>query len=507
MSTSASQSPAAPAGGRVMMSRLLRASSLYMLANVASRAVGFLAVPFYSRFLSPAEYGLIELIELSTQVVAIAFGLQSIGPAVTRVFHEQPSPEARGAAVSTGVLSSALLGALVAGAAVLLSAPLAQASFRSTDHAPLLQASFVAMFFSSLVEVALVHERIQERAGFFLAYSLVALFASLGLNVLAIGVLDAGVWGFVISKLVVTTLGSAYLLWRLGREVGWRWQARLVPQFARLAAPLALSGLCYLVIHSSDRYFLAAAVPLAEIGQYALAYRFAFLIPSLIGEPFYKAWTVTFYRYTGQADWRRQFVRVLSYLVLAEMVAAVALSVCGRELLAVMVPPSFYPPPALLPMLVLAYVVRDVGDFYRSLLLINKRTARIAQIAAFGAALNVALNVVLIPSYGVHGAALATLLTWLAFTLVCCVAAWREHGVPLPVAPLSAIAACACGVIGASSVWRAPSYTSQLSLDAVWVALFMGLCVSFYLPASERTVLWAEAVALARRLPARRRAR
>ena len=98
------------------MSRLLRASSFYMLANVASRAVGFLAVPFYSRFLSPAEYGLIELIELSTQVVAIAFGLQSIGPAVTRVFHEQPSPEARGAAVSTGVLSSALLGALVAGA-------------------------------------------------------------------------------------------------------------------------------------------------------------------------------------------------------------------------------------------------------------------------------------------------------------------------------------------------------------------------------------------------------
>ena len=507
MSTSAPQSPAAVAGGRAMISRLLRASSLYMLANVASRAVGFLAVPFYSRFLSPAEYGLIELVELSTQVVAIAFGLQSIGPAVTRVFHDQPSPEARRASVSTGVLSSAVLGALVAAAAVLFSAPLARAVFHSAEHAPLLQAAFVAMFFSSLVEVALIHERIQERAGFFLAYSLVALFGALGLNVLAIGVLDAGVWGFVASKLVVTTLGSAYLLRRLGREVGWRWQARFVPQLARLAAPLALSGLCYLVIHSSDRYFLASAVPLAEIGQYALAYRFAFLIPSLIGEPFYKAWTATFYRYTGQAGWRRRFVRVLSYLVLAEMTAAVALSVCGRELLALMVPPSFYPPPALLPVLVLAYVVRDVGDFYRSLLLIDKRTARIAQIAAFGAALNVGLNVVLIPSHGVHGAALATLLTWFAYTLVCCAAAWRAHAVPLPVAPLSALATLACGVVGASALWRAPSYSSQVLLDAVWLALFMGLCVSFYLPASERAVLRAEAAALTRRLLARHRAR
>ena len=506
MTAPAPRPPAATAGGRAMMSRLLRASSLYMLANVASRAVGFLAVPFYARFLSPAEYGLIELIELSTQVVAIALGLQSLGPAVTRVFHEQPSPEARCAAVSTGVLSSAVLGGLVAAAAVLLSAPLARAVFHSTEHAPLLQAAFVAMFFSGLVEVALVHERIRERAGFFLAYSLVTLFASLGLNVLAIGVLGVGVWGFVASKLVVTVLGSAYLLRRLGREVGWRWQPGLVPQLARLAAPLAFSGLCYLVIHSSDRYFLASHVPLAEIGQYALAYRFAFLIPALIGEPFYKAWTATFYGYTGQTDWRRQFVRVLLYLVLAESVAAVALAVCERELLALMVPPSFRPPAPLLPVLVLAYVVRDVGDFYRSLLLIHKRTALIARIAAFGAALNLALNVGLIPSYGVHGAAVATLLTWLAFALVCCAAAWREHRVPLPVASLSVLAALGCGVVGAAVLWRAPSYPSQVLLDAAWVALFMGLCAAFYLPASERTALRAEAVGLTRRWLARRRA-
>ena len=103
-----------------MMIRLLRASSLYMLANVASRAVGFLAIPFYSRFLSPAEYGLIELIELSTQLVAIAFGLQSIGPAMTRLFHDQGTLERQREVVSTGVVSSALLSALIAASHLLL---------------------------------------------------------------------------------------------------------------------------------------------------------------------------------------------------------------------------------------------------------------------------------------------------------------------------------------------------------------------------------------------------
>jgi hypothetical protein len=48
---------------------VLRHSTLYAFGNIANRAVAFLAIPFYARFLSPAQYGLIEL---STQTVAIA---------------------------------------------------------------------------------------------------------------------------------------------------------------------------------------------------------------------------------------------------------------------------------------------------------------------------------------------------------------------------------------------------------------------------------------------------
>ena len=69
---------------RAPLSRVLQNSKLYLSGNVASRALGFIAIPFYSHFLSPAEYGTIELIEISTQVVAISFGLQTIGTALIR---------------------------------------------------------------------------------------------------------------------------------------------------------------------------------------------------------------------------------------------------------------------------------------------------------------------------------------------------------------------------------------------------------------------------------------
>lgn len=292
------------AGARAPSSlhRVLRHSTLYLLGNVASRVVAFLAIPFYSRFLSPAQYGLIELIELSTQTAAIAFGLQAIGPALTRLFHDQTSVEAERNVVSTALIGTAALSGCVTLAALAGAGAISRAMFQTDGWASLLQAAFLAMFFGSQIEVVLVYERMRDNARFYLAYSLATLGLSLGLNIWFIGVLDAGVWGFVCSKIIVSVGGAAFLLWRLRRDVGWHWRGAYVPKFVRFGAPLIVSGLAYFAIHFSDRFFLTAAVPLAELGRYALAYRFAMMVNALIGDSFAKSWNVSLYCHTGDPE-------------------------------------------------------------------------------------------------------------------------------------------------------------------------------------------------------------
>lgn len=486
--------PAQPGLGRVW-----RTSSLYLVGNVAGRAVGFLFIPFYSRFLTPEQYGLIELIELSTTVVAIGFGLQSIGPALTRLFHDQRSQEGERAVISTGVIATALFSGAIAVAAVLASAPLSQAVFGATAQAPLLQAAFTAMFLGNLSEVVLVHERIQERARFYLAYSMASLAGTLLLNVAFIGFAGAGVWGFVLSKLIVTGAGASYLLVRLGGEVGWRWRPALLPGLVRFGAPLILSSLAYFVIHSSDRFFLSSAVSLAELGRYALAYRFAFLLSILVGDSFKSSWDVAFLRYTHQDGWQERFGRVGAYFTFILFATALAIAVFGPELLRVMVPPSYFPPALLLPVLLLAYALREIGDFYQSLLMINRRTVLIGQLALLGAVLNLGLNLLLIPRYGVYGAAGATLLTWVAHMAACCAAAWREHRVPLRLGSLAATLGLAAAVFAASEALRVEPWLIQAAMDAGWVLLFALLCLGLTFTAGDRAqVRFAAAGALAR---------
>jgi O-antigen/teichoic acid export membrane protein len=457
------------------LQRVLRHSSLYALGNIASRAVAFLAIPFYSRFLSPAEYGLLELVELSTQTIAIAFGLQAVGTALTRLFHDQTSETARRNVVSTALIGTAMLSACVTVASVAGAGAISRAVFHTDAWTTLLQAAFVAMGFASVVELVLVYERMRDNARFYLAYSLVTLSLNLGLNILFIGGLDAGVWGFVSSKLAVSIAGAAFLLWRLRRDVGWHWRGVYVPEFVRFGAPLILSGLSYFAVHFSDRFFLTSAVTLAELGRYALAYRFALMVNALVGDSFARSWDVSLYRHTNDAGWQRQFAQVFAYLAFALSTTGLAIAIFGPELLTIMVPASFMPPALLLPILVLAYVLRDIADFFRSLLLINKRSMWVGEIAFATAAANLLLNALMIPAYGIHGAAWATLLTWAAYLAVCWIVADREHRLPIRIAPYGGLLAAMVTVYAAAAAFRVDGFLPQAFLDGVWLTLFAGI--------------------------------
>ena len=471
---------------RSSLQRVLQHSTLYAIGNIAGRIVAFLAIPFYSRFLSPAQYGLIELIELSTQTVAIAFGLQAIGTALTRLFHDQASPEAERNVVSTALIGTAMLSACITIASIAGAGAISRAVFHTDAWTTLLQAAFVAMFFASMIEVALVYERMRDNARFYLGYSLVSLACNLGLNILFIGGLDAGVWGFVSSKLVVSVGGAGFLAWRLRRDVGWHWRGVYVPEFVRFGAPLILSGLSYFAIHFSDRFFLTSAVTLAELGRYALAYRFALMVNSLVGDSFAKSWNVSLYRHTSDSGWREQFARVAAYFTFVVATTGFAVAMFGPELLRVMVPESFFPPALLLPILVLAYVVRDIADFFRSLLLINKRSVWVGKIALAAAALNLLSNALLIPAYGTYGAAWATLLTWSAYLAVCWIVADREHRLPIRILPYGRLLVLMIAVYAVASAFRTDGLALQTALDGVWVALFVGLGVLVFFSRTER---------------------
>ena len=464
--------------------RVLQNSTLYLAGNIAFKVVGFVMIPFYARHLSTEEYGVLNLLELATTVVALAFGLQSMAAAMTRVYNDHDQQAARNATISTALLGSIVLAGLVALLATVFAGPIGVAA-SLPGQAALLRWAFAAMFFSTLGEIVLTYERMRDRARFFLGYSMVSLVATLSLNILFIGYLHRGVFGFVASKLIVTSLGSVFLTWRTLREVGLSWDGAVARALARFAAPLIASGVSYFAIHFSDRLFLAH-VSRAEVGVYSLVYTFAFLLSVLIGDSFSKSWGVSFYSLASGPGWQQRFVQVGRWLILVLGAGAVGISLFGRDVLIVMVPSSYYPPPMMLPVLTFGYFLREVGDFFGSMLLIGIGSGLFGRIAVAGAVLNLACNAVLIPRYGIWGAAWATFVTWAAYCMVCWVAAWRVHRVPMGPGALGVLLALSAIALGLRAVLGPSGLVWPLVVDCVAFSAFLAGAALVYLRPSER---------------------
>jgi O-antigen/teichoic acid export membrane protein len=481
----------------VAVPRLLRDSTLYFAGNVAGRVLSLVMIPFYAGHLSTEEYGVLALVELSTSIVAIVFGLQSIGQTLTRVYHDQTEAVERRRVVSTTLLASAAVALCVAGLAAAFAGPIADA-INLPGETALLRAGFAAMVFGTLAEVALVYQRIRERARFFLAYSMVSLFVTLGLNIWFIGPLHFGVWGFVSSKLVVTGLGSVFLLGLVFAEVGVAWRMAHARALARFGAPLVLSSAAYFSIHFSDRLFLAH-VSKAQVGVYQLAYNFAFLLSILVGDSFGKSWDVTFYAYAEDEGWQRRFARIGAWLFFVLGAGAVGISLFGQDVLQVMVPASYLPPLLMLPVLVFGYFFREIGDFFRNILLIDLGSGLVGRIALAGAVLNIGLNIWLIPRYGIWGAASATFLTWLAYCAICWVAARRAHDVPFRLWPLARLLVLCAAAVALQALFHPVGRYARLVADAGWFGVFLLASTGLYLGRAQRQ----EGTALLRRGVAR----
>jgi O-antigen/teichoic acid export membrane protein len=467
--------------------RLLRDSTLYFVGNVANRFFGFIMMPFYTNHLTPAQYGILNLVELSITVVAIVFGLQTVGQTMTRLYHDETDADARRTVISTALVGAALASLMVAVLAIAF-APGIAVVVNLPNNVGLLRADFAAMAFGSIAEMVLVYYRLVNRARFFVVYSLAAMVASLLLNIWFIGVLHFGVWGFVSSKLIVGGCSTAVLSVLALREVGVRVDLRYVRIMARFGWPLVISSVAFYSIHFSDRLFLAH-VSQADVGIYSLAYNFAFLLSVLVGDSFGKSWGVSFYGYASGEGWQKRFATVAFWLVLVLGAATVGISLFGRDTLRLLVPADYLPPLLMLPVLVFGYFFREIGDFFCSILLIGQGSGQVGRIALAGAAVNVVLNWLLIAGpahWGIWGAAVATAATWLLYCGVCWLAAWRLHRVPFSASALAKILALSAACLALSLIVRVANPYLAMLADGLWFGVFLAGAALIYLGQAER---------------------
>ena len=124
--------------------RLLKHTLVYGSGVWVGKVVGFVMIPIYTRALKPADYGALELISRTTDVVALVLGM-GMASALIRFHAEGKSDKERARIASTAIAFAGSIGLFAALGLGAASTPLSALIFGSTGYALCLRLALIAM--------------------------------------------------------------------------------------------------------------------------------------------------------------------------------------------------------------------------------------------------------------------------------------------------------------------------------------------------------------------------
>jgi O-antigen/teichoic acid export membrane protein len=404
-----------------------------------------------------------------------------ISSAFFRFYFDSPEPAQRRLVVRTSfwfTMASATLGVA---AGVLLAEPIAD--LLGLDDANLVRAGFVGIWAQMNYEQLTSLFRAEERSTAFVLASLANIAVTIGATILLVVVWEQGALGVIVGNFTGTLAVYLALLAVHREQLGLQFSRPLLREMNRFGIPLVPAALALIAVNFSDRFFLVHLASLDEVGLYEIGVRIASAMVLLL-TAFRMAWPAFAYSIEDDAEAKRTYAFVLTYLVVVASWLALALGLLAPWLVRLLTQPEFYEgervvaPLAFGGMAYAAYIVMAIGVGRA------KRTQFNWVITGVAALVNVALNLLLIPPYGMRGAAWATVaaygvmflaMTWYAQRVFPVAYQWRRVLTAAAAAVALLLAGKAVGGLAAALV---------LAL-AYPVAL---LLLGFFLPEERRAI-------------------
>jgi len=342
---------------------------------VLMKAVSLLMLPVITRYLTPSEYGVLDVLLTWMNLLSIVLGL-GLTDVLYRFCQNQAEQH------QTARLLVQLHYMLLLPALLLLSLLLSgiQSWLPSQLTLNLLLLSLWAAGMASALTIPLCLLRMRDQADwFFYCTAGKALVQAL----LCWALLHAG-YGLV-AVLYASLISHVFLLLVLHKEVSlqpvlWPWN-RQFTDFLRYGWPLVLSGLCLFLVCGAERWVIAGVLTAGDLAQYAIASQFAMMVAVSI-EPFTLWWYPKRIAMLAGQQGAEQVANTATIGCLLSLAAAIAIGTLGPHLIHHLLPQGFHEAAVILPSLCLAMALKQCSHLLNTGCYTGNNTRQVGKINA-----------------------------------------------------------------------------------------------------------------------------
>ncbi len=412
--------------------RLARGTSVYASTYLGLKALGFVILAIYSRFLTPREFGIVSIAESVGVAVAVLAGLGMETGCRRLYFRYSENSKELGSYLSTVLRLSASAGATILATALLLGPWITQriASGWQVSFYPYLALPILTAIAGQVLACRLVIFQCQERYFAFCAFVGLQSLSTTLLTLLLVVWTHHGALGLLAARALGACLALAAAACISGPLLHTRARWTYVRETLNVSLPLALHGLMALGLIVIDRFILQHYRPLSEVGVYSVAYTIGLIMPA-VTVTFNRAWAPLFYSLQRDGERGRKITGTIG----ADLILLLALIASSGALLAplfihVFLDSRYRLAASIAPILLGAYLCHALFVLLQLSLIQARRTGLVTLVSGAALLANILLNFAWIPRNGMTGAAYATLVAYVVELILAAVFAQHVYRIP-----------------------------------------------------------------------------
>jgi O-antigen/teichoic acid export membrane protein len=453
----------------------------YGIGIYLTKLIGFFMIPIYTAYLTPANYGVLELLDLTLYVVGMIVGL-GISNSIIRFYSDCRDEKDKSRVISTAFYSILAMTLLANGLLVIFSGPISRLVFHSGESThTAAQLSFfvkivaVSGIFDMMSAAGVAHLQAEKKSSLFTMASIGRFVVAVSLNILFIVGLKLGVLGVLYSQIISNLIFLIIVTAMARRRLRMEFSGNLAGQMIRYGAPLIISTLSMFIIHFSDRFFLERFVGLSVLGVYSLSYKFALILPALFYAPFELIWNAQMFDlYKKGEEGRRTINYYNKYMLVFSLMFIVPYSLCVKNLIFIMADPKFHEAYRVVPVLLVAFMFIGLASVSSAGIFFVKKTIYRGLANIYGAIVALIGYYFLIQWLGYWGAVITTLAAF--FVRYVALSIYSQRFYPLkydPLLYLKMIIAAAATYMAGSLIIIDNNFVSLIVRGGIGFSLFV----------------------------------
>lgn len=387
---------------------LAKNTIIFTLGNLGTKLIQFFLVPLYTNVLSTADYGVVDLVTTIGMVLAPIL-LLNINDGVMRFALDKGADFNK--IMSIGL--AAFIFCLITGLVIFPIGNISNQLGNYSSYIFFYTISYAGnlLFFGYLRGT---EKLLQFSIGNIINAMLIASF-----NIFFLVIIKTGIAGYFLSytlanficciyAFIVGNVKEVILNFKLDKE--------LMIKMLKYSVVLIPNTFMWWIINSSDRVMITSFIGNSANGIYAISCKIPTLLSTIV-TIFNTAWSYSAIKENDSYDRDEYNNSVYNGLVMLSVVIGAAMMLVMKPFLAVYVSKMYYKAWMFTPYLVVGCVFLSIASFLRAYYTVNKDSKGFLYSSSVAAAINLALNYLLIPKIGIAGAALATAISYIAVFL------------------------------------------------------------------------------------------